>query len=131
MKKYIFLLFCFLSTSLFAQYTTRTITTTIVTTSKMIWNYQTEKWDFISNDDAVKFVTDWTFNVNDQNRGMVSNGDVNYDILEYKYIDESMIMLKVFNIKVRRNMDMVVSKKDDKFVISVFDFTQRISYYFL
>lgn len=97
----------------------------------MIWNYQTEKWDFTSNDDLTNFNTDWEFNVNDQNRGMVSNGTVNYDILEYKYIDETLVMLKLYNIKVSRNMDMLVSKKDGMLMISIFDYKQRIAYYFL
>ena len=100
MKKYLLLLLGLFTTSLFAQYRTTKITTNKLTTSKMIWNYQTEKWDFTSNDDLTNFSTDWEFNVNDQNRGMVSNGSVNYDILEYKYIDETLVMLKLYNIKI-------------------------------
>jgi len=97
----------------------------------MIWNYQTEKWEFTSNNNLEDFVTDWTFNVNSSNQGMVSNGTVNYDILEYNYIDETMVMLKLYNVKVSRKMDMIVSKKDGKFVISIFDYNQRTAYYFL
>ena len=131
MKKYLLLLLGLFTTSLFAQYRTTKITTNKLTTSKMIWNYQTEKWDFTSNDDLTNFSTDWEFNVNDQNRGMVSNGSVNYDILEYRYIDETLVMLKLYNIKVSRNMDMLVSKKDGILMISIFDYKQRIAYYFL
>lgn len=131
MKKYLLLLLGLFTTSLFAQYRTTKITTNKLTTSKMIWNYQTEKWDFTSNDDLTNFSTDWEFNVNDQNRGMVSNGSVNYDILEYKYIDETLVMLKLYNIKVSRNMDMLVSKKDGIIMISIFDYKQRTAYYFL
>lgn len=131
MRKYLFLLICFFTTTLSAQYTNSNIRTNYVTTSKMIWNYQTEKWDFTSNNNLEDFVTDWTFNVNSSNQGMVSNGTVNYDILEYNYIDETMVMLKLYNVKVSRKMDMIVSKKDGKFVISIFDYNQRTAYYFL
>jgi hypothetical protein len=131
MRKYLFLLICFFTTTLSAQYKTTNITTNVLTTSRMIWNYQTEKWDFTSNDDVKDFVTDWTFNVNSSNQGMVSNGTVNYDILEYTYIDETMVMLKLYNVKVSRKMDMIVSKKDGKIVISIFDYDQRTAYYFL
>ena len=131
MRKYLFLLICFFTTTLSAQYTNSNIRTNYVTTSKMIWNYQTEKWEFTSNNNLEDFVTDWTFNVNSSNQGMVSNGTVNYDILEYNYIDETMVMLKLYNVKVSRKMDMIVSKKDGKFVISIFDYNQRTAYYFL
>ena len=49
----------------------------------MIFNYQTNKWDFVSNNDLTTFVTEWVFNITDENTGMITNGVVNYDILSY------------------------------------------------
>lgn len=63
-----------LSTSLFGQYTTTKIQTSTISTSTMIYNYQESKWDFVSNNDAARFETVWTFNVSDNNTGMISNG---------------------------------------------------------
>lgn len=130
MKKYLLLLIGFVTTSLFGQFKTTKITTTRFESSKMIWNYQEDEWDFKSNNDITEFTTEWEFNVNSNNKGMISNGNVNYDILDYKYVNETLVMLKLYNVKVGRNMDMLISKKDNKLIISVFDYNTRISYYF-
>ena len=84
MKRLLLILLVLISGTASAQYTTTTVRTNTVSTSKMIYNYQNEKWDFVSNNDQTAFVTDWTFNITDYNTGMISNGVVNYDILEYK-----------------------------------------------
>jgi hypothetical protein len=97
----------------------------------MIWNYQEDKWDFKPNNDIESFTTNWTFSVNSSNQGMVTNGTINYDILEYNYVDETTVLLRLYNVKVSREMHMVVLKKDGKFVISIFDYNQRIAYFFL
>lgn len=117
------------STSLFGQYTTTKIQTNTLSTSKMIFNYQTNKWDFVSNNDYTTFVSEWTFNITDQNTGMISSGEVNYDILSYTKVDDAAY-LKVYNSKVQRNMEIVVRKTDNGLGIVVFDKEQRISYYF-
>ena len=117
------------STSLFGQYTTTKIQTNTLSTSKMIFNYQTNKWDFVSNNDYTTFVSEWVFNITDQNTGMISNGVVNYDILSYTKVDDAAY-LKVYNSKVQRNMEIVVRKTDNGLGIVVFDKEQRISYYF-
>ena len=49
----------------------------------MIYNYQTEKWDFVPNQDMTSYQTLSIFNVTNENTGMISNGEVNYDILSY------------------------------------------------
>ena len=95
----------------------------------MIYNYQTEKWDFVSNNDLTSFISEWTFNISDYNTGMISNGVVNYDILEYKRVDDAAYV-KVYNTKVGRNMEMVIKVMDTGLGIVVFDKTDRISYYF-
>lgn len=119
-----------LSTSLFGQYTTTKIQTSTISTSTMIYNYQESKWDFVSNNDAARFETVWTFNVSDNNTGMISNGDVNYDILSYTNVD-GVGLIKAFNTKVKRNMDILIKKMDDGGLgIVVFDVEKRISYYF-
>jgi hypothetical protein len=100
-------------------------------TSKMIWDYNNEKWDFINNDDFVDYPTEWVFNVNKQSRGMISNGKINYDILDYKNVNLSLVLLKVINLRLNRKMDILISKKDGTFMISIFDYEERISYYFL
>jgi hypothetical protein len=97
----------------------------------MIWNYQEDKWDFKPNNDIESFTTNWTFSVNSSNQGMVTNGTINYDILEYNYVDETTVLLRLYNVNVSREMHMVVLKKDGKFVISIFDYNQRIAYFFL
>ena len=118
------------STSLFGQYTTTKIQTNTISTSTMIYNYQESKWDFVSNNDAARFETVWTFNVSDNNTGMISNGDVNYDILSYTNVD-GVGLIKAFNTKVKRNMDILIKKMDDGGLgIVVFDVEKRISYYF-
>ncbi len=118
-----------LSTSLFGQYTTTQIRTNTVSTSKMIFNYQTDKWDFVSNNDYTSFVSDWTFNITDENTGMISNGGVNYDILSYSKVDDAAYV-KVFNIRAQRVMEIVIRKTENGLGIVVFDKEQRISYYF-
>lgn len=117
------------STSLFGQYTTTKIQTNTVSTSKMIYNYQTEKWDFVSNDDLATFTTIWIFNVSNDNTGMISNGEVNYDILSYSKVNDAAYV-KVYNSKVGRNMEMVIKQIEGGLGIVVFDKEQRVSYYF-
>ena len=117
------------STSLFGQYTTTKIQTNTVSTSKMIYNYQTEKWDFVSNDDLATFATIWIFNVSNDNTGMISNGEVNYDILSYSKVEDAAY-LKVYNTKAGRNMEMVIKQIEGGLGIVVFDKEQRVSYYF-
>ena len=117
------------STSLFGQYTTTKIQTNTVSTSKMIYNYQTEKWDFVSNNDLATFTTIWIFNVSNDNTGMISNGEVNYDILSYSKVDDAAYV-KVYNSKAGRNMEMVIKQIEGGLGIVVFDKEQRVSYYF-
>ena len=117
------------STSLFGQYTTTKIQTNTVSTSKMIYNYQTEKWDFVSNNDLATFTTIWIFNVSNDNTGMISNGEVNYDILSYSKVNDAAYV-KVYNSKVGRNMEMVIKQIEGGLGIVVFDKEQRVSYYF-
>lgn len=123
------MLLVLISGTVFGQYTTTTVRTNTVSTSKMIYNYQTEEWDFVSNNDQTTFVTDWTFNITDYNAGMISNGTVNYDILEYKRAGDAAYV-KVYNTKAQRNMEIVVKQIEGGLGIVVFDKTNRVSYYF-
>ena len=123
------MLLVLVSGTVFGQYTTTKVQTHTVSTSKMIYNYQTEEWDFVSNNDQVTFVSDWVFNITDQNTGMISNGSVNYDILEYKQVDGAAY-IKVYNTKARRNMEIVIKPIDEGLGIVVFDKTNRTSFYF-
>ena len=129
MKNIFLSLLLLFSTSLFGQYTTTKIQTNTLSTSKMIFNYQTNKWDFVSDNDYRTFISEWTFNITDQNTGMISSGEVNYDILSYTKVDDAAY-LKVYNSKVQRNMEIVIRKTDNGLGIVVFDKEQRISYYF-
>jgi hypothetical protein len=129
MKNIFLSLLLLFSTSLFGQYTTTKIQTNTLSTSKMIFNYQTNKWDFVSNNDYTTFVSEWVFNITDQNTGMISSGEVNYDILSYTKVDDAAY-LKVYNSKVQRNMEIVIRKTDNGLGIVVFDKEQRTSYYF-
>lgn len=129
MKKLLLVLLALIATSVFGQYTTTKVQTNTVSTSRMIYNYQTEKWDFVSNNDLTTFVSEWTFNISDYNTGMISNGVVNYDILEYKKIDDAAYV-KVYNTKVGRNMEIVIKVMEGGLGIVVFDKADRISYYF-
>lgn len=129
MKKLLLVLLALITTSVFGQYTTTKVQTNTVSTSRMIYNYQTEKWDFVSNNDLTTFVSEWTFNISDYNTGMISNGVVNYDILEYKKIDDAAYV-KVYNTKVGRNMEIVIKVMEGGLGIVVFDKADRISYYF-
>ena len=129
MKRLLLMLLVLISGTVFGQYTTTTVRTNTVSTSKMIYNYQTEEWDFVSNNDLTTFVTDWTFNITDYNTGMISNGTVNYDILEYKRAGDAAYV-KVYNTKAQRNMEIVVKQIEGGLGIVVFDKTNRVSYYF-
>ena len=129
MKNIFLSLLLLFSTSLFGQYTTTKIQTNTVSTSKMIYNYQTEKWDFVSNNDLATFTTIWIFNVSNDNTGMISNGEVNYDILSYSKVNDAAYV-KVYNSKVGRNMEMVIKQIEGGLGIVVFDKEQRVSYYF-
>lgn len=129
MKHYLLLILSFISLNLFGQYTTTKIQTNTVSTSTMIFNYQTNKWDFVSNDDLTTFVSVWVFNITNENTGMISNGVVNYDILSYSKVDDAAY-LKVYNTKAQRNMEIVIKHIEAGLGIVVFDKEQRISYYF-
>ena len=129
MKRLLLMLLVLISGTVFGQYTTTTVRTNTVSTSKMIYNYQTEEWDFVSNNDLTTFITDWTFNITDYNTGMISNGTVNYDILEYKRAGDAAYV-KVYNTKAQRNMEIVVKQIEGGLGIVVFDKTNRVSYYF-
>jgi hypothetical protein len=129
MKHYLLLILSFISLNLFGQYTTTKIQTNTLSTSTMIFNYQTNKWDFVSNDDLTTFVSVWVFNITNENTGMISNGVVNYDILSYSKVDDAAY-LKVYNTKAQRNMEIVIKHIEAGLGIVVFDKEQRISYYF-
>ena len=129
MKHYLLLILSFISLNLFGQYTTTKIQTNTLSTSTMIFNYQTNKWDFVSNDDLTTFVSVWIFNITNENTGMISNGVVNYDILSYSKVDDAAY-LKVYNAKAQRNMEIVIKHIETGLGIVVFDKEQRISYYF-
>lgn len=129
MKRLLLMLLVLISGTVFGQYTTTKVQTHTVSTSKMIYNYQTEEWDFVSNNDQVAFTSDWVFNITDQNTGMISNGSVNYDILEYKHVDGAAY-IKVYNTKARRNMEIVIKPVEEGLGIVVFDKTNRTSFYF-
>ena len=129
MKHYLLLILSFISLNLFGQYTTTKIQTNTLSTSTMIFNYQTNKWDFVSNDDLTTFVSVWVFNITNENTGMISNGVVNYDILSYSKVDDAAY-LKVYNAKAQRNMEIVIKHIETGLGIVVFDKEQRISYYF-
>lgn len=129
MKNFLLLILSFITFNLYGQYTTTKVETTTVSTSRMIFNYQTNKWDFVSNNDVTSFQTVWVFNISDENTGMISNGVVNYDILSYSRVDDAAY-LKVYNTKAQRNMEIVIKQMDNGLGIVVFDKEQRISYYF-
>lgn len=129
MKRLLLMLLVFISGTASAQYTTTKVQTNTVSTSKMVYNYQTEEWDFISNNDQTTFVTEWTFNITDYNTGMISNGTVNYDILDYKKVDDAAYV-KVYNTKAGRNMEMIIKHIQGGLGIVVFDKEQRTSFYF-
>ena len=129
MKNYLLLILSFISLNLFGQYTTTKVQTNTLSTSRRIFNYQSNKWDFVSNNDLTTFVTEWVFNITDENTGMITNGVVNYDILSYSKIDDAAY-LKVYNTKAQRNMEIVIKRTDSGLGIVVFDKEQRISYYF-
>lgn len=95
----------------------------------MIFNYQTNKWDFVSNNDYSEYSTEWTFNVSSDNTGMISNGIVNYDILSYSKVDDTAY-IKVYNTKAQRNMEIVIRLMENGLGIVIFDKEQRVSYYF-
>jgi len=129
MKNILLSLLLLFSTTLFGQYTTTKIQTNTISTSKMIYNYQTSKWDFVSNEDLTQFVSVWVFNVSQENTGMITNGTVNYDILSYKQVEDAAY-LKVYNTKVGRNMEIVIRKGEQGLGVAVFDSHERIAYYF-
>ena len=76
MKNILLSILLLFSSTLFGQYTTTKIQTNTISTSKMIFNYQTNKWDFVPNNDYTQFTTIWVFNISDENTGMISNGNV-------------------------------------------------------
>jgi hypothetical protein len=129
MKNIFLSILLLLSTSLFGQYTTTKVMTNTLSTSKMIYNYQTQKWDFVPNQDMTTYKTLWVFNVTDENTGMISNGDINYDILSYSKVDDAAY-LKVYNTYLKRNMEIIIKVMENGLGVVVFDKEQRVSYYF-
>ena len=129
MKNILLSLLLLLSTSLFGQYTTTKVVTNTLSTSKMIYNYQTQKWDFVPNEDITTYQSLWIFNVTNENTGMISNGEVNYDILSYSKVEDAAY-LKVYNAKVQRNMEIIIKVMENGLGVVVFDKEQRVSYYF-
>lgn len=132
MKKFLVILLSLFSLSLYGQeYTTTKLETNVVSTSKMIWNYTTNKWDFVDNNDVRTFKSLWVFTINNESKGMISNGNIDYDILEYNYVDETAVYFQVWNTKVLRRMTIVLYKKELEISVAVFDNQERIAYFFL
>jgi hypothetical protein len=133
MKKILFSLTFLLCSSLFSQdFTKIPVATNWLSTSKMIWNSSVNKWDFSSNEDMVEYKTEWIFNLRENGTGLLTNGSVNYDVNKMERIPsmENSYIFRTYNVKVGRNMDVIVSKTSDKVVVSVFDWESRTSYYF-
>ena len=133
MKKILFSLTFLLCSSLFSQdFTKIPVATNWLSTSKMIWNPSMNKWDFSSNDDMVEYKTEWIFNLRENGTGLLTNGSVNYDVNKMERIPsmENSYIFRTYNVKMGRNMDVIVSKTSDKVVVSVFDWESRTSYYF-
>ena len=132
MKKILFSLTFLLCSSLFSQdFTKIPVATNWLSTSKMIWNPSMNKWDFSSNDDMVEYKTEWIFNLRENGTGLLTNGSVNYDVNKMERIPsmENSYIFRTYNVKMGRNMDVIVSKTSDKVVVSVFDWESRTSYY--
>ena len=129
MKNIFLTLLLLFSTSLFGQYTTTKVVTNSSYTCKMIYDYKSQKWDFVPNHDLATYKTLWIFNVTDKNTGMISNGDINYDILSYSKVNDAAY-LKVYNTFLKRNMEIIIKKSDDGLSLVIFDVEQRVSYYF-
>jgi hypothetical protein len=133
MKKILFSLTFLLCSSLFSQdFTKIPVATNWLSTSKMIWNSSVNKWDFSSNEDMVEYKTEWIFNLRENGTGLLTNGSVNYDVNKMERIPsmENSYIFRTYNVKMGRNMDVIVSKTSDKVVVSVFDWESRTSYYF-
>jgi hypothetical protein len=133
MKKIFFSLTFLLCSSLFSQdFTKIPVVTNWLSTSKMIWNSTSQKWDFSSNEDLVEYKTEWVFNLREDGTGLLTNGAVNYDVNKMERIVsmENSYHFRTYNVKVGRNMDIIVTKSKDKVVISVFDSESRTAYYF-
>jgi hypothetical protein len=133
MKKILFSLTFLLCSSLFSQdFTKIPVATNWLSTSKMIWNSSVNKWDFSSNEDMVEYKTEWIFNLRENGTGLLTNGSVNYDVNKMERIPsmENSYIFRTYNVKMGRNMDVIVSKASDKVVVSVFDWESRTSYYF-
>jgi hypothetical protein len=133
MKKIFFSLTFLLCSSLFSQdFTKIPVVTNWLSSSKMIWNSSSQKWDFSSNEDLVEYKTEWVFNLREDGTGLLTNGAVNYDVNKMERIAsmENSYHFRTYNVKVGRNMDIIVTKSKDKVVISVFDSESRTAYYF-
>ena len=133
MKKIFFSLTFLLCSSLFSQdFTKIPVVTNWLSSSKMIWNSTSQKWDFSSNEDLVEYKTEWVFNLREDGTGLLTNGAVNYDVNKMERISsiENSYHFRTYNVKVGRNMDIIVTKSKDKVVISVFDSESRTAYYF-
>jgi hypothetical protein len=133
MKKIFFSLTFLLCSSLFSQdFTKIPVVTNWLSTSKMIWNSTSQKWDFSSNEDLVEYKTEWVFNLREDGTGLLTNGAVNYDVNKMERIVsmENSYHFRTYNVKVGRNMDIIVTKSKDRVVISVFDSESRTAYYF-
>jgi hypothetical protein len=133
MKKILLALTFLLCSSLFSQdFTKIPVKTNWVSTSKMIWNSTSNEWDFSSNSDLSEFKTEWVFNLRPDGTGLLTNGEVNYDVNKMEKIEsmEGSYIFRTYNVNVRRNMDIIVSKNENRIVVSVFDRESRIAYYF-
>jgi len=133
MKKILLALTFLLCSSLFSQdFTKIPVTTNWISTSKMIWNQTSQQWDFSSNEDLSEYKTEWVFNLRADGTGLLTNGSVNYDVNKMEKISsmENSYHFRTYNVKVRRSMDIIVTKTNDRTVVSVFDQESRIAYYF-
>lgn len=135
MKSILTSLFLFLSVMVFSQniIVKRDIVTTSNSTATMKWDYINDKWNFENNNDGYTQRVKWEFTLYENSTGKVESGSVYYTVKTWKYDDEGeypLIFMEVFNHTLRRDLEMMLMKFEDKFFVSVFDSQNKIVYYF-
>ena len=136
MRKFLTLFLVLIGTLSFAQpVVDRIVVTNFMSSSDMIWNTRTYKFDFIDNNDREIWKTSWEITLFQNGTGRIQSGDITYTVKEWIFDNSNenpLVRATTYNHTLGRDVVVIIHKdnKTGEFMLSVFDKDGRMSYYF-